>query len=59
MYNFFPAMILLTLTVLCLDLKSDERMAVASVNFVCHLLCMHIVHWSIPYNGINPPNICK
>ncbi|TGZ54211.1 Neuronal acetylcholine receptor subunit alpha-5 [Temnothorax longispinosus] len=48
---------LLTLIVLCLDLKSVERMAVASVNFVCHFLSMYVVHWSIPYNKTNPPNI--
>ncbi|XP_024883607.1 neuronal acetylcholine receptor subunit alpha-5-like [Temnothorax curvispinosus] len=51
------ALMLLTLIVLCLDLKSVERMAVASVNFVCHFLCMYVVHWSIPYNRTNPPNI--
>ncbi|XP_028048723.1 neuronal acetylcholine receptor subunit alpha-5, partial [Monomorium pharaonis] len=50
-------LILLTLTVLCLDLYSIERIAVASVNFICHLLCIYIVQWSIPYNGVSPPNI--
>ncbi|XP_011705855.1 PREDICTED: neuronal acetylcholine receptor subunit alpha-5-like [Wasmannia auropunctata] len=51
------ALILLTLIVLCLDLNSVERMAIASVNFICHLLCMYVVHWIVPYNGVNPPNI--
>ncbi|XP_012543061.1 neuronal acetylcholine receptor subunit alpha-5 isoform X2 [Monomorium pharaonis] len=49
--------ILLTSTVLCLDLNSVERIAVASVNFIYHLLCTYFLHWNLPYNGVNPPNI--
>ncbi|KAL6429102.1 hypothetical protein ACFW04_008111 [Cataglyphis niger] len=51
------ALILLTLTVLWLDSRSVERTAVASVNFICHLFCLYDLHWQMPYNGINPPNI--
>ncbi|CAL1681656.1 unnamed protein product [Lasius platythorax] len=51
------ALILLTLTVLWLDSRSVERMAVASVNLICHLLSIYDLHWQLPYNGINPPNI--
>lgn len=55
----FSALILLTLTVLWLDSRSVERTAVASVNFICHLLCIYDLHWQLPYNGINPPNISE
>lgn len=51
------AMVLLTLTILWLDSRSTERMAMASINFICHLLCMFDLHWQLPHNGINPPNI--
>ncbi|XP_029155413.1 neuronal acetylcholine receptor subunit alpha-3-like isoform X2 [Nylanderia fulva] len=51
------ALILLTLTVLWLDSRSVERTAVASVNLICHLFCLYDLHWQMPYNGINPPNI--
>ncbi|XP_029155415.1 neuronal acetylcholine receptor subunit alpha-5-like [Nylanderia fulva] len=51
------ALILLTLTVLWLDSRSVERTAVASVNLICHLLCLYDLHWQLPHNGINPPNI--
>lgn len=40
-----------------LDSRSVERIAIASVNFICHLLCMFDLHWILPYNGVNPPNI--
>ncbi|EFN76016.1 neuronal acetylcholine receptor subunit alpha-3 [Harpegnathos saltator] len=51
------ALMLLTLTVFWLDSRSVERMGVASVNFICHLLCIFDLHWQLPYNGVNPPNI--
>ncbi|XP_011171072.1 neuronal acetylcholine receptor subunit alpha-2 [Solenopsis invicta] len=50
-------LIFLTLTVLWLDSRSVERIAIASVNFICHLLCIYDLHWQLPYNGVNPPNI--
>lgn len=55
----FLALIFLTLTVLWLDSRSVERVAIASVNFICHLLIMFDLHWQVPYNGVNPPNICE
>ncbi|XP_033321167.1 nicotinic acetylcholine receptor alpha9 subunit isoform X1 [Megalopta genalis] len=51
------AMMLLTLTVLWLDSRSAERMAVGSVNLVCHMLCIFDLHWQLPHNGLNTPNI--
>ncbi|XP_039312158.1 neuronal acetylcholine receptor subunit alpha-9-like isoform X2 [Solenopsis invicta] len=51
------ALMLLILTVFCLDLNSIERMTVASLNFICHLLCMYVLQWTMPYNGANSPNI--
>lgn len=52
-------MTLLTLTVLWLDSGSIERMAMASMNFICHLLCIFDLHWQLPHNGENVPHICK
>ncbi|KAG7200302.1 hypothetical protein KM043_017767 [Ampulex compressa] len=51
------ALALLTLTVLWLDSRSTERMAVGSVNFICHLICIFDLHWQLPHNGVHPPNI--
>ncbi|CAL7939608.1 unnamed protein product [Xylocopa violacea] len=51
------AMMLLTLTVLWLDSRSTERIAIASVNLICHELCIFDLHWQLPHNGTNPPNI--
>ncbi|XP_053996969.1 uncharacterized protein LOC128886285 [Hylaeus anthracinus] len=51
------AMMLLTLTVLLLDSRSTERIAVASVNLICHMLCIFDMHWQLPHNGTNPPNL--
>ncbi|XP_067203901.1 neuronal acetylcholine receptor subunit alpha-3-like isoform X1 [Linepithema humile] len=50
-------LILITLTVFVLDVKSVERLTLASVNLICHLLCMFYLHWQLPYNGTNTPNI--
>ncbi|XP_066585111.1 uncharacterized protein [Prorops nasuta] len=54
-----PAVVLmfLTLTVLWLDSNTVERLAVATINFICHLICMFDMHWVLPQNGTNPPNI--
>ncbi|KAK0158787.1 hypothetical protein PV328_009740 [Microctonus aethiopoides] len=55
-----PAIILstLTLTVLWLDSRSIERMAVSCCNFVCHLFCIFDLHWYLPSNGaISCPKI--
>ncbi|KAL0109018.1 hypothetical protein PUN28_014249 [Cardiocondyla obscurior] len=51
------ALMMLTLVVLCLDLKSIERVMVACVNFICHLLSMYVVQLHLPYNGANTPHI--
>lgn len=53
------AIIFLTITVLWLDSRSVERVAMASVNFICHLLCIFDLQWQSPYNGVNPPNISE
>lgn len=55
----FSALVVLTLTVLWLDSRSVERIAVASSNFICHMLCIMNLHWQLPYNGVNTPNISK
>ncbi|XP_058803962.1 neuronal acetylcholine receptor subunit alpha-2-like isoform X2 [Phymastichus coffea] len=54
-----PAVVLMviTLTVLWLDSRSIERISLASINFVCHILCLYDLHWMLPSNGISPPNI--
>ncbi|XP_076173350.1 uncharacterized protein LOC143149665 [Ptiloglossa arizonensis] len=51
------AVMLLTLTVLWLDSRSTERIAIAGVNLICHMLCIFDLHWRLPHNGSNPPNI--
>ncbi|XP_026669888.1 uncharacterized protein LOC108625585 [Ceratina calcarata] len=51
------AMMLLTLTVFWLNSRSTERMAVSSVNLICHMLCIFDLHWQLPHNGTRPPNI--
>ena len=48
-----------TLTVLSLDSKSMERIALAGVNFVCHLFCIYDLHWMVPLNGSIVPHVCK
>ncbi|XP_072764165.1 neuronal acetylcholine receptor subunit alpha-3-like [Anoplolepis gracilipes] len=57
--NAVPAIVLifLTLTILCLDVKSVERIGLASVNFICHMICLYHIHWQLHYNGINTPKI--
>ena len=54
-----PAIVvmLLTITVLWLDSRSIERIALASVNLICHILCIFDMHWQLPHNGTNPPYI--
>ncbi|KAG5323126.1 ACH1 protein, partial [Acromyrmex heyeri] len=51
------ALIFLTLTVLWLDSRSVERVAMASINFICHLLCIFDLYWMVPFNGVNSPYI--
>ncbi|OAD56017.1 Neuronal acetylcholine receptor subunit alpha-5, partial [Eufriesea mexicana] len=51
------ALMLLTLTVLWLDSRSTERMAMAGMNLICHMLCIFDLHWQLPHNGTNPPSI--
>ncbi|NP_001166023.1 nicotinic acetylcholine receptor alpha 9 subunit precursor [Nasonia vitripennis] len=48
-----PAVVLMviTLTVLWLDSRSVERISLAAVNFICHLLCINDLHWMVPVNG--------
>ncbi|KOX80354.1 Neuronal acetylcholine receptor subunit alpha-5 [Melipona quadrifasciata] len=53
------AMMLLTLIVLWLDSRSTERLAIAGVNLICHMLCIFDLHWQLPHNGVNPPNILE
>ncbi|KAI4493718.1 PREDICTED: neuronal acetylcholine receptor subunit alpha-2-like [Polistes canadensis] len=50
-------MVVLTLTVLWLDSRSTERIAMAAINFICHFLCLFDLHWQVPHNGENVPHI--
>ncbi|RLU21576.1 hypothetical protein DMN91_005949 [Ooceraea biroi] len=50
-------LMLLTMTVLWLDVKSFERLAIASLNFLCHTICTYHLRWQLPYHGIKPANI--
>ncbi|XP_011495908.1 PREDICTED: neuronal acetylcholine receptor subunit alpha-2-like [Ceratosolen solmsi marchali] len=54
-----PAVVLMiiTLTVLWLDSRSVERISLAAVNFICHMLCIYDLHWLLPSNGSTPPYI--
>ncbi|XP_014477571.1 PREDICTED: neuronal acetylcholine receptor subunit alpha-2-like [Dinoponera quadriceps] len=54
-----PSIVLmvLTLTTLWLESKSPERMIIANLNFICHLLCMSNVHWEMPKSGFNVPKL--
>ncbi|XP_014226825.1 neuronal acetylcholine receptor subunit beta-3-like [Trichogramma pretiosum] len=48
---------ILTLTLLWLDSRSTERLILAAVIFICHLLCLYNLHWLIPSNGLTPPHV--
>ncbi|XP_014609409.1 PREDICTED: neuronal acetylcholine receptor subunit alpha-3-like [Polistes canadensis] len=41
-------LIIMTLTTLWLDPKSIERMILANLNFICHLLYLQIFRWDMP-----------
>ncbi|XP_071647195.1 5-hydroxytryptamine receptor 3A-like [Temnothorax longispinosus] len=50
-------LMVMTLMTLWLEPKSFERMVIANLNFICHLLCIQDVHWEMPKSGINTPKI--
>ncbi|XP_023287837.1 neuronal acetylcholine receptor subunit alpha-5 isoform X1 [Orussus abietinus] len=50
-------LILLTMTVLWLEPKSTERLAVACISFICHLICIQDLQWMLPPNGGTAPYI--
>ncbi|XP_024893177.1 acetylcholine receptor subunit beta-like 1, partial [Temnothorax curvispinosus] len=50
-------LMMMTLMTLWLEPKSFERMVIANLNFICHLLCIQDVHWEMPKSGINTPKI--
>ncbi|XP_020293454.1 uncharacterized protein LOC109859524 [Pseudomyrmex gracilis] len=50
-------LMLFTILVLWLDPNSIERMLVASVNFIGHLIWIFHLFWNLPFNGTNPPNL--
>ncbi|XP_058803963.1 5-hydroxytryptamine receptor 3A-like [Phymastichus coffea] len=56
-----PAVVLMimTLIVLWLDCHSEERMIVACIGFLCHLLCIQDLYVRIPYNGGVLPTLLK
>ncbi|KAG7200301.1 hypothetical protein KM043_017766 [Ampulex compressa] len=54
-----PAIVLMVMTLLTLWLepKSTERMLIANLNLVCHLICIEDIHWRVRYNGANIPKL--
>ncbi|KAJ8688625.1 hypothetical protein QAD02_024420 [Eretmocerus hayati] len=50
-------LMLMTLVTLWLDCRSTERTLVASISFVCHLLCIQQIFADIPRNGAVLPNL--
>ena len=50
-------MMIMTLTTLWLDPRSVERLAVATMNPVIHLLSLQYLHWNLPHNGATVPHI--
>ncbi|XP_043527050.1 acetylcholine receptor subunit beta-like [Frieseomelitta varia] len=53
------AIVLMTMTLMTLWLEpsSTERMVVANMNFILHLLCLLDLQWKLPFNGIHPPQL--
>ncbi|XP_014227156.1 acetylcholine receptor subunit beta-like [Trichogramma pretiosum] len=56
-----PAVILMvmTMSVLWLDCRSTERMAMACLTLVSHLLCIQDLFYNIPRNGETSPKLLK
>ncbi|XP_072764597.1 uncharacterized protein [Anoplolepis gracilipes] len=54
-----PSIVLMvmTLTALWLEPKSFERMVIANLSFICHLLCIQDIHWEVPKSGSNVPKL--
>ncbi|KAL0108460.1 hypothetical protein PUN28_015184 [Cardiocondyla obscurior] len=54
-----PSIVLMVMTLMTLWLepKSFERMIIANLNFICHLLCIQDVHWEMPRSGVNTPKM--
>ncbi|XP_028981813.1 uncharacterized protein LOC107036256 [Diachasma alloeum] len=54
-----PAVVIMmiTLTILWLDSRSVERIAISGVTFIAHILLVLDLHWSLPASG--SPNIPK
>ncbi|KAL6429106.1 hypothetical protein ACFW04_008112 [Cataglyphis niger] len=50
-------LMVITLTALWLEPKSFERMMIAILSFICHLLCIQDVHWEVPKSGSNVPKL--
>ncbi|XP_031777433.1 proton-gated ion channel subunit pbo-6 [Nasonia vitripennis] len=49
----------LALCALWLDCHSNERIIVSSISFICHLICIQRVYWSIPHNGNIAPSLLR
>ncbi|XP_046748854.1 neuronal acetylcholine receptor subunit beta-3-like [Diprion similis] len=50
-------LIIVTLTVLWLNPNYPERLIVAVLNLICHLICISDVIWQVPFNGSSTPSI--
>ena len=60
-YVTLTCVVLMTMTLMTLWLepRSIERMVVANMNFILHLLCLLDLQWKLPFNGIHPPQLSK
>ncbi|KZC13516.1 Acetylcholine receptor subunit beta [Dufourea novaeangliae] len=47
----------MTLTVLWLEPKSLERIILANMNFILHLICLQDMEWNLPFNGARLPKL--
>ncbi|XP_046752741.1 acetylcholine receptor subunit alpha-L1-like [Diprion similis] len=50
-------LIVMTLTVLWLSPDAVERLVLAILNLICHLICVMDVNWQVPSNGLTTPSI--
>lgn len=55
----FIVLMMMTLMVLWLEPSSTERITLANLNFVLHLLALQDLKWKIFWIGANPPKLRK
>ncbi|KAK2576813.1 hypothetical protein KPH14_005448 [Odynerus spinipes] len=52
-------LMIMTLTTVWLDPKSVERMILANINFICHLIFLEAFHWQIPGSAFSSSMLMK